>query len=124
MRTKKTSGVPMKVRRRRWTKDDTELALLSVPTLAWYLIFSYLPMFGIIIAFKQYKLAPGGHGFVYNLLHSDWAGLSNFEYFFTSNSFSMLLRNTILYNIAFIIISATVAVGGALMLSNMINKKA
>lgn len=71
MRAKKTSGKPMKVRKRRWTKDDTELTLLSVPTLIWYLIFSYLPMFGIVIAFKQYKLAPGGHGFIYNLFHSD-----------------------------------------------------
>lgn len=124
MRANKTSGKPMKVRKRRWTKDDTELTLLSTPTLIWYLIFCYLPMFGIIIAFKNYKLQPGGHGFLYNLLHSEWAGFSNFEYFFSSNSFSMLLRNTILYNIAFIIISATVAVGGALMLSSMINKRA
>ncbi len=108
-----------KPRKKRWSKDDTELFLLSLPTLLWFLIFSYLPMFGIIIAFKVYKLSPGGHGFIYNLLHSEWAGIGNFKYFFTSNSFSMLLRNTILYNIAFIIISASVAVGGALMLSNM-----
>lgn len=112
-----------KPRRKRWSKDDTELFLLSLPTLLWFLIFSYLPMFGIIIAFKVYKLAPGGHGFIYNLLHSEWAGFGNFKYFFTSNAFTMLLRNTILYNIAFIIISATVAVGGALILSNMRNKK-
>lgn len=108
---------------KRWSRDDTELFLLSLPTLTWFLIFSYLPMFGIIIAFKNYKLQQGGHGFIYNLLHSEWAGFGNFNYFFTSNSFTMLLRNTILYNIAFIIISASVAVGGALMLSSMRNKK-
>lgn len=108
---------------KRWSRDDTELFALSLPTLLWFLIFSYLPMFGIIIAFKNYRLQPGGHGFIYNLLHSEWAGFGNFKYFFTSNSFSMLLRNTILYNIAFIIISASVAVGGALMLSNMRNKR-
>jgi putative aldouronate transport system permease protein len=110
--------------RKRWTRDDTELFLLSLPTLLWYAIFAYLPMFGIIIAFKVYKLQPGGHGFIYNLLHSDWAGFSNFSFFFSSNAFTMLLKNTVLYNIAFIIISATVAVGGALMLSNMRNKGA
>ena len=115
------SGV--KPKKKRWSKDDTELFLLSAPTLLWFLIFSYMPMFGIIIAFKVYKLAPGGHGFLYNLLHSEWAGFGNFSYFFTSNSFTMLLRNTILYNIAFIIISASVAVGGALMLSSMRNKR-
>lgn len=124
MRTNNTSVSPVKKRGKRFTKDDLELTLLSVPTLLWYFIFCYLPMFGIIISFKVYKLQPGGHGFLYNLLHSDWAGFSNFEYFFTSNAFTMLLRNTILYNIAFIIISASVAVGGALMLSSMINKRA
>lgn len=124
MRKNKTSVSPVKKRKKKFTKDDLELTLLSVPTLVWYFIFCYLPMFGIIIAFKQYKLQPGGHGFVYNLLHSEWAGFGNFEYFFTSNAFFMLLRNTILYNIAFIIISASVAVGGALMLSSMINKRA
>ena len=86
---------------KRWSRDDTELFALSLPTLLWFLIFSYLPMFGIIIAFKNYRLQPGGHGFIYNLLHSEWAGFGNFKYFFTSNSFTMLLRNTILYNIVF-----------------------
>ena len=50
--------------RKRWSRDDTELFMLSAPTLLWYLIFAYLPMFGIIIAFKIYKLAPGGHSFI------------------------------------------------------------
>ncbi len=113
----------VKPHKKRWSRDDTELFLLSLPTLLWFLIFSYLPMFGIFIAFKVYKLSPGGHGFIYNLLHSEWAGFGNFKFFFTSNAFAMLLRNTILYNIAFIIISASVAVGGALMLSNMRNKR-
>ena len=127
MSMKKTSerGNPngKKPRKKRWSKDDTELFLLSLPTLVWYLLFSYLPMFGILIVFKNYKLAPGGHSFLYNLLHSEWAGLKNFTYFFTSNSYFMLLRNTILYNLAFIVISASVAVGGALMLSSMRNKR-
>lgn len=123
MGTKKTSAPAKKGRSKRWTKDDTELTLLSLPTVLWYLIFSYLPMFGVVIAFKEYKLAPGGHGFLYNLFSSAWVGIKNFKFFFTSNAFSMLLRNTILYNIAFIIISASVAVGGALILSNMRNKR-
>ena len=107
-----------KALKKRWSRDDTELFLLSLPTLIWYAIFAYLPMFGIIIAFKVYRLQPGRHGFIYNLLHSEWAGFGNFSFFFTSDAFAMLLRNTILYNIVFIIISASVAVGGALMLSN------
>lgn len=108
--------------RKKWTKDDTELTLLSLPTVVWYALFSYLPMFGIVIAFKKFKLA-GGHNFFYSLMHSDWVGFANFKYFLTSNSFTMLLRNTILYNLAFITISASVAVGGALILSNLRNKR-
>lgn len=123
MKTDKMLHGKGKALKKRWTRDDTELFLLSLPTLLWYAIFAYLPMFGIIIAFKVYKLQPGGHGFIYNLLHSEWAGFGNFSFFFSSNAFSMLLRNTVLYNIAFIIISASVAVGGALMLSNMRNKR-
>jgi len=38
---------------------DAGLILLSLPTLMWYLAFCYLPMFGIVIAFKQYRLIPG-----------------------------------------------------------------
>lgn len=123
MITKKRSDPQKKKQKKRWTKDDTQLTLLSAPTLLWYLIFSYLPMFGIVIAFKQYKLQPGGHSFLYNLFASDWAGIGNFKFFFTSNSFFMLLRNTILYNIVFIAVSASVAVTGALILSNLRNKR-
>ena len=93
------------------------------PYLCGFLFFSYLPMFVIIFDFKYYKLSPG-HGFIYNLLHSDWVGWSNFTYFFKSNAFWMLLRNTIVYNLVFIALGAAVAVGFALMLSNLRNKLA
>lgn len=109
-------------KRRHWNRDDTELTLISLPTVIWFVLFSYLPMFGIIIAFKEYKLS-GGHGFLYSLLHSEWVGWKNFKYFFTSNAFAMLLRNTILYNIVFIILGAFFAVLFAVMLSNLRNKK-
>ena len=108
-------------RKKVWTRDDTDLTLISLPTVIWFALFAYLPMFGIIMAFKNYKLS-GGHGFVYSLLHSDWVGWDNFKYFFSSNAFYMLLRNTIVYNIVFIILGAVVAVGFAMMLSNLRNK--
>jgi recombinational DNA repair protein (RecF pathway) len=47
---------------KRWSRDDTELFALSLPTLLWFLIFTYLPMFGIIIAFKNYRLQRAGMG--------------------------------------------------------------
>ena len=91
---------PAKRRRKRWTRDDTELTLLGLPAVVWYALFCYLPMFGLIIAFKNFKLVPG-KGFLYSLLHSDWVGFDNFKFFLTSNTFTMLLRNTLLYNLVF-----------------------
>ena len=48
-----------KPRRKRWTSDDTELTLLGLPAAIWYAVFCYLPMFGLIIAFKNFKITPG-----------------------------------------------------------------
>ena len=43
----------------RFTLDDLQLFFLSLPSVLWYALFCYLPMFGLIIAFKKYKVAPG-----------------------------------------------------------------
>ena len=60
MKKKESAGTELKPRkRRRWTKDDSELTLLALPTFVWYVLFCYLPMFGVIIAFKNYKITPG-----------------------------------------------------------------
>ena len=72
-----------KRKKKSWTMDDTELALLGLPTFVWYVIFCYLPMFGLIIAFKKYKIATG-KSFLVSLLQSKWAGFSNFTFFIKS----------------------------------------
>jgi len=109
--------------KKRWTRDDTELSLLGLPCFVWFLLFSYQPMFGIIIAFKTFKIAPG-HGFLYSLMGSDWAGLRNFRFFVQSNAFGMLLRNTVLYNIVFIVLGAVIPVVLAIVISQIYNKRA
>ena len=109
------------IKKKRWTKNDTELTILALPTAVWYVVFSYLPMFGIIIAFKNYKLSPG-HGFIYSLFHSKWCGFDNFKFFIQSNAFAMLLRNTILYNIVFIILGLVIPVTLAIMISLIYSK--
>ena len=65
-----------KVKRKKWTRDDTELTLLAIPTFVWYILFSFLPMFGVIIAFKRYQIFPG-KSFLYNIIHSEWVGFDN-----------------------------------------------
>lgn len=107
--------------KKRWTRDDTELTLLGLPTFIWFVIFSYFPMFGIAIAFKNYKLSSG-HGFLYSLFKSQWVGFDNFRYFVSSNAFGMLLRNTILYNLAFIILGILIPVSLAVIISLIYSK--
>lgn len=104
--------------KRKWTKNDTELSILSLPALVWYLLFSFLPMFGLLIAFKNFRII-GGKSFLYNLFNSKWVGLKNFEFLFKSNDLFVILRNTILYNIVFIVLGLVFSVGLAIMLSQL-----
>lgn len=105
-----------------WTRNDVELTLLALPTTVWYLLFCFLPMFGLIIAFKNYR-AVGGKSFLYNVLHSDWAGFKNFEFLVKSNDLFVILRNTILYNLVFIVLGLVLSVGMAIMISLLHSKK-
>ena len=114
---------PQKKKKGRWTKNDTELTVMALPTTIWYILFCFLPMFGLIIAFKNYKIT-GGKSFIYNLLHSDWAGFKNFSFLIRSNDLFVILRNTILYNLAFIVLGMVFSVGLAIMISLLHNKRA
>ena len=109
------------LKKKRWTRDDTELTLLGLPAAIWFLLFCYLPMFGLIIAFKDYRIQPG-KSFLYSLLHSDWVGFSNFNFFLSSKQFPMLLRNTIVYNLVFIVLGIVLPVGLAMMISQIYSK--
>lgn len=120
--TNENKTITKKVRtKKRWTRDDTELALLGLPTFIWYAIFCYLPMFGLIIAFKKFKLSPG-KSFIASLFESDWAGINNFTYFVKSNAFYLVLRNTILYNVVFIVLGISIPVILAMMISQLYSK--
>lgn len=108
-------------KKKRWRKGDTELTLLALPTFIWFAVFSYLPMFGILIAFKDYRVFAG-KSFLYNLLNSEWTGFGNFKFFVKSNDFLMLLRNTLLYNIVFIILGTVIPVTLAIMINLLYSK--
>lgn len=119
----KTIAAPLEKRKkRRWSKDDTQLSLLALPTFVWYALFCYLPMFGVIIAFKDYKITPGA-SFITSLFNSDWVGFENFKYFFGLRDFTQILRNTILYNIVFIVLDIALPVTLAIMISNIYSKR-
>lgn len=110
-------------RKRKWTRDDSELTVLALPTFVWYAVFCYLPMFGIVLAFKNYKILDATKSFFYNLMHSEWVGFKNFQYFLNLRDFPRILRNTLLYNAIFIVLDIVLPVGAAIMIGNIYSKR-
>lgn len=111
-----------KIRKRsRWLKQDFELSLLALPTTIWYILFCFLPMFGIIIAFKNFRISGG---FLSNVIDSPWVGFKNFEFLFKSRDAWIIVRNTIGYNIIFIILGIVLPVLFAIMVGMLHNRKA
>ncbi len=114
---------PAKRDRKRLTRDDLQLFFLSLPTMVWYALYCYLPMFGIIIAFKNYRVAPG-QGFLYSLfVNSKWVGLENLKFLFSTKYSWIIFRNTIGYNIIFIVLGVVVPVALALIISELYSRK-
>lgn len=109
------------VKKKIWSRDDTELTILALPTMVWYLLFSFLPMFGMIIAFKELRLT--GSNFLESLIQSDWVGLKNFQTVFNTSDMGVIIRNTLGYNIVFIILGIVLPVATALMVDQLRSKK-
>ncbi|MDR1532248.1 MAG: ABC transporter permease subunit [Clostridiales bacterium] len=88
--------------------------MVAIPIL-YVIVFSYIPMGGIILAFKDYKYRLGIFG-------SPWVGLNNFRYFFISGAAGRVIRNTLLYNMAFITAGMIIEVFFAIVLSEIRNR--
>ncbi|MFC0215998.1 ABC transporter permease [Paenibacillus chartarius] len=108
--TKRTQSMAMK---RAWKYSP--LYLMMVPGLIYLAINNYLPMFGLVIAFKDINFAKGIWG-------SDWVGFENFKFLFQTSDAYVITRNTILYNAAFIVIGLVVAVAFAILLNEIKSK--
>lgn len=96
-------------------KDQMSLYLIFLPFILWYMIFAYKPMYGLIIAFKDYNLFRGISG-------SEWVGLANFTEFLTSPYFYTTLKNTIFLNIYSLVFEFPFAIILALMLNEVKNR--
>lgn len=90
--------------------------LMVLPGLIYLLINNYLPMFGVIIAFKDLNFTKGIFG-------SDWVGLDNFKFLFASKDSWIIIRNTILYNVAFWIVSTICAILLAVFINELVSKR-
>ncbi|WP_425487921.1 ABC transporter permease [Listeria rustica] len=94
---------------------------MVLPGVAWFLIFAYLPMFGTVIAFKDYRV--DGNGFISSLMSSDWVGLENFKFLFRTDDAFIITRNTVLYNLVFIIVGLLLGVALAIVFNSLVNKR-
>lgn len=109
------------IKKRIWSRDDTELTILALPTTIWYLLFVFLPMFGMIIAFKELRITSSN--FLVSLHQSKWVGLKNFETVFNTSDMGTIIRNTLGYNIIFIILGIVLPVTAALLINQLRSKK-
>jgi len=116
MKISQTSVVSVKNKRTSSKKnmliDNFQLLLLTMPGFILTFIFCYIPMFGVIVAFKTFNPNLG-------ILGSEWVGLDNFKFFFTSNDFVRLIRNTVLYGIDFLVVDNVFAIIFAILIYNI-----
>ena len=98
-------------------KDDFQLSVLAFPAFILTLIFCYIPMVGVIIAFKDYNPRIG-------IMASEWIGLDNFEFYFSSNDFTRTMRNTLLYSTAFLVLGNIVNLTFAIFMYNVKSRMA
>ena len=93
------------------------LTLLAVPALILMVLFRYLPIGGIILAFKRFSIPKGIFG-------SPWIGFNNFKFFYLTKDAFIITRNTLCYNAVFIVLNLICAVTLAIALNELLNKKA
>ncbi|MNO27550.1 putative multiple-sugar transport system permease YteP [compost metagenome] len=100
---------------------DKVMLLMVLPGALWFLFFSYLPMVGTVIAFKEYRYSR--EGFWASIINSKWVGWDNFKFLFTTNDAYVITRNTLLYNAVFILLGLVLSVIMAIVLAEIANKK-
>ena len=96
-------------------KNSKGLLGLTLPAVAWFLVFAYAPMLGLVIAFQKYSPAKGIFG-------SEFVFLDNFRFFFGSQDFVRVTVNTLVLNTLFILATNFVAILMAIALSEIKNK--
>ncbi len=100
-------------KKQKWfKKEEIPLHLMALPTLIWLIVFCYLPIFGLIMAFQDLNITTG-------ILGSRFVGLKNFEFLFTSTDAWVITRNTVCYNLVFIVLNMALAVTMSLLLSEV-----
>ncbi|MCI8615580.1 sugar ABC transporter permease [Parablautia intestinalis] len=101
-----------KKRNKKFNKNTLSLFLIALPGCLYLLINNYIPIMGIFVAFKNYSYAKG-------IWDSPWCGFSNFKFLFITNDAWTITRNTLLYNLAFIVLGTIMSVFLAILLHEL-----
>lgn len=96
-------------------RSKKALLFMIAPAVIYFLLFSYVPMAGIVLAFKQYRYDLG-------IMGSPWVGLDNFKFFFMTGDAFRVTRNTLLYNAAFILINNVLQIIVAIFMAEIGSK--
>ncbi len=86
--------------------------VMAFPGIAYLIINNYIPMGGVVLAFKNYNVRKG-------IWKSPWAGFDNFEYLFRTKDAFVITRNTVLYNLAFIVLGTILSVLISILLNEI-----
>ncbi|MDO4292554.1 MAG: ABC transporter permease subunit [Eubacteriales bacterium] len=93
-------------------RRDKWLYIFLIPFLLYFVVFKYVPMLGAAMAFQNFKFSTGFWG-------SEWVGLEHFKRLLTGNSFGMILKNTLLLNIASVIFGFPIPIILAILLNEI-----
>ena len=92
------------------------LYILAIPSLAYLIVNNYMPMAGLVLAFKKYSFGK-------SVIGSPWNGLDNFKFLFGSKWAGIMFRNTVLYNLVFLVLGTVFAIAVAIMLNEISSKR-
>ncbi len=93
------------------------LYLMALPSIILLIAFNYIPTFGQLLAFKAFDVQKG-------ILRSPWNGINNFKYLFTTTDAWIMTRNTVAYNVVFIVVNMFLAISLAIALNEVHSKMA
>ncbi len=111
-KNKKTKVPRKKINYAVYFKNNWQLYVLILPAIIYFVVFNYMPLYGIQIAFKDFKA-------VFGIAGSKWVGLKHFENFFHAYYFKRLLANTLLLNVYYLLWSFPVPIILAILLNQI-----
>ncbi|PRX72354.1 putative aldouronate transport system permease protein [Cohnella sp. SGD-V74] len=105
--------------KKRWTvfQKNKELFALSLPAVTYLIVFAYIPLFGLVLAFKNFRFDLGIFG-------SKWVGFDNFKFFFVSDQAFLTTRNTLMYGAGYLLGALAFALVFAIMLNEVARRAA